>query len=529
MLRIQNIGYDHPDRERLFGGVSMAVSPGEHVSIVGNNGVGKSTFLRILAGELVPTSGTVHIESHPYFIPQHVGQYDELTVEQAMRVGHKLQALRSILAGSVTADLLDAVGDDWDIEERCVDALKSWGLVQLDLRQSLSTLSGGEKSRVFLAGIIVHLPECVLLDEPTNHLDRSGREILYDFVRQFEGTLLVVSHDRALLNLVQTTYELSANGITSFGGNYEFYRNEKNRQISAVLDAVAAKEKFLRKAEETARESHERQLKRNAKGKKQQLKSGTPKIMMNAMRNKAESSTAKMDDIHANKLASLQAELSNIKLRIPNAGMMKIELLRSAATKQRLLFSASGIQVTYGSHHVWENPIDFHLRGKDRIAIHGRNGSGKTTLLNVVMGNVVPTLGEMYRTNAPAVLIDQEYSLIDNKATVYDQVKTFAAVGVADHEIGTCLDRFLFPKGVWDKSCSALSGGERMRLMLCCITLIYQSPELIILDEPTNNLDLKNIEILAGAVRNYRGALLVVSHDDAFLNEIGIESIYEIK
>jgi len=529
MLQIQQLRHCHPDGELLFDRVSMALETGEKASIVGNNGVGKSTLLRMIAGELQPTSGTILTSSKPYLVPQHYGQYDYLTIAQALGVETKLTSLRSILAGTVTDAHIDTLDDDWDVEERCMESLSTWGLFDVDLFQPLSTLSGGEKTRVFLAGLSVVPRDLVLMDEPSNHLDADGRESLYEFIRRFKGSMVVVSHDRKLLNHIDSTHELSRLGIASYGGNYDFYRQQKGIQLAALSEEVAAKERSLIKAKATARDTLDRQLKLNARGKKKQQKSGMPKIVMNTMRNKAENSTARILGTHTNRLESLAKDLQEIKTKLPIQDAMKLALADPEVHKRKLLFESQRIQYSFDDHQVWGEPVDLYVNSGDRIAIKGRNGSGKSTLLQVVLGNLSPTEGNVYRADVTSVHIDQDYSLIQNHLSVYGQAMSFASVGIADHEVRTRLHRFLFAELDWVKPCAALSGGERMRLLLCCISLMDQAPDLIVLDEPTNNLDIQNIEMLTRSLRTFKGAILAVSHDETFLDDIGIERIYELK
>ncbi len=177
---------------------------------------------------------------------------------------------------------------------------------------------------------------------------------------------------------------------------------------------------------------------------------------------------------------------------------------------------------------LWIQNLDFQFTSGERIALKGNNGSGKTTLVKLTLGKIKPACGTIYRAENKAVYIDQEYSLIDNQLKVYDQAVAFNTGMLLEHEIKIRLTRFLFSKEVWDKPCVALSGGEKMRLALCCLTIASQSPDLIILDEPTNNLDIQNIEILSHAISEYRGTLIVVSHDEVFLEEVGIERAIEL-
>jgi len=172
--------------------------------------------------------------------------------------------------------------------------------------------------------------------------------------------------------------------------------------------------------------------------------------------------------------------------------------------------------------------LNFQITSGERIALKGNNGSGKTTLIKLILGNLEPTNGKMYRAANTAIFIDQDYSLLDNKLNVYEQVQQFNTFALEEHEVKIRLNRFLFTKENWDKPCFALSGGERMRLLLCCLTINSKSPELIILDEPTNNLDIQNVEILTAAINQYQGSLIVVSHDEIFLENINIERTIQL-
>lgn len=227
MLILQQLSYLHPNRELLFSTIDLTVNNRDKIALIGNNGAGKSTLLRIIAGELEPHEGKVICDTSPYYIPQLFGQYNELTIAEALRIDTKLAALKEILAGNVTEHNLNVLNDDWTIEERCQEALQYWQLQELDLSQKMTALSGGQKTKVFLAGIHIHQPQLVLLDEPSNHLDTAGRELLYQFIETTNSSLIVVSHDRKLLNLLNTVCELSKWGLTIYGGNYDFYYEQK--------------------------------------------------------------------------------------------------------------------------------------------------------------------------------------------------------------------------------------------------------------------------------------------------------------
>lgn len=528
MLILQNISYTHPNKNLLFDHINLTVNNHDKLALIGNNGSGKSTLLKIISKELQLLSGQLLVSAEPYYVPQIFGQYNHLNIGQALKVENKLNALKEILNGNLSEENYTTLNNDWTIEERCNEALKYWQLSNLDLSQKMETLSGGQKTKVFLAGISIHHPELVLLDEPSNHLDIAGRQILYDFIKSTQNTLIIVSHDRKLLNLLDKVAELSKHGITIYGGNYDFYTDQKQIENNALNQDLQNKEKALRKAKEKERETLERQQKLDSRGKGKKEKAGVARIMMNTLRNNAENSTSKMKAVHAEKVGDIKKELQELRSTLPDIDKMKFGFDNSALHKGKILFNAA--EINYGYHHnsLWKNNLTFQITSGERFVLKGLNGSGKTTLLKIILGKLEPQTGTIYRADNKTVYVDQDYSLIDNQLKVYEQAQQFNASALQEHEIKIRLNRFLFTKDDWDKSCSALSGGEKMRLILCCLTINNKSPDIIILDEPTNNLDIQNIEILTAAINEYQGTLIVVSHDETFLEETKIEQTIQL-
>lgn len=528
MITLQNLAYSHANKAVLFTDINLSIGTHEKIALIGNNGAGKSTLLKLIAGELQPSSGNIFIDGKPYVVPQTYGQYNNLTVSQALGVSEKLYALQQILSGQTDETYFEQLNDDWTIEERCFQALKDWDIDTISLNKKMEALSGGEKTKVFLAGISIHNPEVVLMDEPSNHLDTQARRLLYEFVSTAKRTLIVVSHDRQLLNLFDRMCELSHNGISTYGGNYDFYQSQKEIENKALSHDIHAKEKALRKAKEKERETIVRQQKLDARGKGKQEKSGVARIMMNTLKNNAENSTAKLRGAHAEKIENLGKDLQDLRASVNSLEQMRFMFSDSDLHKGKLLIEALGINYRYGEEFLLEKPIDFEIISGDRVAVKGENGSGKTTLIQLMRQVLKPSVGKLQSGIQNALYIDQDYSLINNKLSVYEQVIQFNEVSPEEHIVKTQLHRFLFERDSWDLTCSVLSGGERLKLLLCCISLSGKAPELIILDEPTNNLDIQNIEILTKACNQYNGTLIVVSHDQTFLDEININKIISI-
>ena len=536
-ISIQQISYIHPDKEVLFSDLNFAISKGQKLGLVGNNGCGKSTLLQIIAGQLSPSSGVIVRPDDLYYIPQHFGQYDSLTIAQALRIERKQQALHAILSGDASNENFVVLDDDWNIEERSIAALDLWGLGQFTLSYPMNLLSGGEKTRVFLAGMDIHHPSVVLMDEPTNHLDSSGRQRLYDWVEKCHSTLLVVSHDRTLLNLLPEICELEKHQINYYGGNYEFYKEQKTLMQEALQQRIEEKEKALRIARKVARETVERRDKQNVLGEKNNIKKGVPRIVLNALQGKSEKSTSKLNSTHQEKAEKLTGERNQLRSSLSPTATLKTDFNSSSLHTGKILVTAK--EINFGYHpnsdssdiqdnndfkqQLWQTPISFQLKSGDRLRIEGANGSGKTTLLKLITGQLQPQKGNLTRMEFTYVYLNQEYSIIDDRNSILEQAYAFNNRNLPEHEIKIILNRYLFPASEWDKSCRKLSGGEKMRLAFCCLMISNNTPDMFILDEPTNNLDIQSIEIITATIKNYTGTVIAISHDDYFIQEIGIE------
>lgn len=536
-ISIQQISYIHPDKEVLFSDLNFAISKGQKLGLVGNNGCGKSTLLQIIAGQLSPSSGVIVRPDDLYYIPQHFGQYDSLTIAQALQIERKQQALHAILSGDASNENFVILDDDWNIEERSIAALDLWGLGQFTLSYPMNLLSGGEKTRVFLAGMDIHHPSVVLMDEPTNHLDSSGRQRLYDWVEKYRSTLLVVSHDRTLLNLLPEICELEKHQINYYGGNYEFYKEQKTLMQEALQQRIEEKEKALRIARKVAHETAERRDKQNVRGEKSNIKKGVPRIVLNALQGKSEKSTSKLTGVHQEKAEKLTNERNQLRGSLSPTAALKTDFNSSSLHTGKILVTAKEINFSYHSNSInndiqensiskqqlWQAPVSFQLKSGDRLRIEGANGSGKTTLLKLITGQLQPQEGTLTRTDFSYVYLNQEYSIIDDRNSILEQAYAFNSRNLPEHEIKIILNRYLFPASEWDKSCRKLSGGEKMRLAFCCLMISNNTPDMFILDEPTNNLDIQSIEIITATIKNYAGTVIAISHDNYFIQEIGVE------
>jgi ATPase subunit of ABC transporter with duplicated ATPase domains len=519
---LQNISYLHPNKNLLFKNISFTVECQKKATLIGNNGSGKSTLLNIIAGNLSPSSGSINTSSGIYYIPQQLHLYANKSVGEVLQVANKLKALKQILRGNLSENNWNLLDDDWDIEERCLESLSFWDIKNISFDEKMDNLSGGEKTKIFLAGLLLHNPGIVLFDEPTNHLDTTSRKKLYKYISSSNATLLIVSHDRYLLDLIDHTIELTKDGAVQFGGNYSFYKKQKEIEEKALRQHIEEKEKGLKKAKKTEHDALERKQRLDSRGKGKHLKMNTPRSMFQKLKNNAENSSSRLKEIHAMKINKISEELSQLRMKRSSNNAMKVNFENSILHTGKMLITAENINFCYSPKPIWASPKSFQIRSGERIQLIGENGSGKSTMIKLLLGKLPLHTGKIICSDINHVYIDQDYSLINNRLTIYELAQSYNNDGLLEHEIKVRLNRFLFHRDFWDRPCQILSGGEKMRLILCCLMISNKSPDLFVLDEPTNNLDIENIEILTSVIKDYSGTLLVVSHDVHFIEEINI-------
>lgn len=524
---LHDITYYHNDRTLLFEHLHCSIESGRHVNLIGNNGAGKSTLLQIMAGRLAPSGGSVVTSVRPYYVPQQLAWLQQQTVAEALHVDAKIKALHAILRGETNESHFETLADEWDIEERVLKALADWQLEHVQPSQPVRLLSGGEQTRVMLAGMELHVPPVVLLDEPTNHLDIRGRQQLYRFIEKYKGTLVVVSHDRSLLQLNDTTLALANGRLELYGGNYEFYKARREEQLNALQQDIHHREKELKLAKKQAQLSKERQQRQEGRDR-DKGQGGIPKIFANTLRNNSELSAAKLQAVHAEKVGGMAKDLQQQREVLGKEQLLQLRFPDSLLHRGKKLVHAVGVNFSYDEKDLWPEPLDFQVNSGDRMAIRGANGAGKTTLLKLIMGILLPTKGILERASCEIIYLDQQYSFIDAEKTVVEQLEQFNRQHLEPAALKTLLVQYQLGVGLWDKKCAQLSGGEKMKLTICCLYVSNMHPDIIVLDEPGNNLDISSLEVFVHALKGYKGTLLLVSHDATLAGELGMETFIEL-
>ncbi|WP_030348683.1 ABC-F family ATP-binding cassette domain-containing protein [Streptomyces sp. NRRL S-1022] len=514
-LTAHSLSFAWPDGTAVLDGLDVSFGPGR-TGLVGVNGSGKSTLLKLLAGELVPADGTVRAAGEIGHLPQNVTLDTGLRVDQALGIAGQRAALHAIEAGDVAEEHFETLGDDWDVEERALATLGELGLGHIGLDRTAGEVSGGESVLLRLAALLLRRPDVLLLDEPTNNLDLYARRRLYQAVASWPGVLVVVSHDRELLDLVDQIAELHSGEVTWYGGNFSAYEAALAVEQEAAERMVRAAEADVRKQRRELADAQVKLARRKRYGQKMWDSKREPKIVMGARKRAAQESAGKHRIMHQERLAEARERLGEAVEAVRDDDEIRVELPYTAVPPGRQVLTLENLETA--CHARVRGVLD--LRGPERIALVGRNGSGKTTLLRTVAGELAPLAGTV-TAHVPLRFLPQRLDVLDDALSVAENVARFAP-GATGNRIRARLARFLFRGARADQEAGTLSGGERFRAALAALMLAEPAPQLLLLDEPTNNLDMASVRQLTTALESYEGALIVAGHDLPFLESIGI-------
>ncbi len=515
-LILDSISLATPDGRPLFDGLTLALGR-ERTGIVGRNGCGKSTLLRLIAGDIEPAGGSRQRIGSIGMLAQLADE--RLTAGEALGVADDLVRLRRLERGDGSLD--DATEADWTLEARLHTALIETGLPHLALDRPIASLSGGERTRVALARLLIEAPDLLLLDEPTNNLDADGREAVAQLLERWQGGVLVASHDRALLERVDRIVELTPIGIAIFGGAWSAFAEARDAARARAEANLSRASDALRNTERAVQKAKEKKARRDKAARAWRASGSQARILMDAEKQRAENSGAResrlADRLIGDRTEALEAASARVEILTPLA----IDLPKTSLPGSRELIAFKDVMIGFPNRHLF-GPLSFAVRGPERIAIRGANGSGKTTLFRLVTGELKASRGDASRLTDRIAVLDQHVGLLNPAASILDNLRRLNPELTAN-EAHAALARFAFRNRAALQVAGTLSGGERLRAGMACVFARPLPPFLLLLDEPTNHLDLASIEELEHALRTFDGALMVVSHDQAFLQAIGIE------
>ncbi|MEV4359800.1 ABC-F family ATP-binding cassette domain-containing protein [Nonomuraea sp. NPDC049625] len=518
-----SLSFSWPDDTPVFSDLSFTVGGGR-TGLVAPNGAGKSTLLKLIAGEYRPGGGSVSVSGLLGYLPQSLPLTGDLTVAEVLGIAPVIAALDAIESGDASEEHFTTIGNDWDIEERTRAQLDRLGLGDLVFDRTLRTLSGGQVVSLGLAAQLLRRPDVLLLDEPTNNLDLAARRRLYDVLGDWNGCLLVVSHDRALLDRMDRIAELDRGEVRFYGGDFTAYEEAVRGEQEAAERNVRSAEQELKREKREMQQARERADRRASNAARNLKSAGLPRIFAGNMKRGAQESAGRAGQMHAARVSDAKARLDEAGRALRDDQKITLELPGTNVPAGRTVFHGEHLQ----ARGLFAEPgVDLTVRGPERIALTGPNGAGKSTLLRLISGDLAPDGGTTRRADGRVAYLSQRLDLLDVERTVAENLAAFAP-RMPEAERMNLLARFLFRGARAHLPVGVLSGGERLRATLACVLCADPAPQLLLLDEPTNNLDLVSVGQLESALGSYEGAFVVVSHDERFLAEIGVERRLEL-
>lgn len=481
-------------------------------------------MLRLIAGLDAPAEGSVALAGRVGWLDQRGDPDPGEVVAETLGVADSLAVIDRILAGEGTDADLEAA--DWTLESRIGTALADVGLPGLALERATASLSGGEQTRLRLAALLLEEPDLLVLDEPTNNLDAEGRQAILDLLGRWKGGAVVVSHDRALLRRMDRIVELSGLGVEVYGGGYDLYAERKAAERAAAERNLEDAERAVDQVARENQRALEKKARRDRAGRAYAMKDIEPRIYLSAQAERAENSGARENHLAERKTADAETALATARERVERLRTLAIPMPSTglAAGKAVLALDEAGWSTPEGRPIL--KPVNLRLTGPERVAVTGPNGSGKTTLLKLISGAIEPTSGRVARP-VEATVLDQHAAILRPDETLleaFQRLNPDASVNAAQ----AGLARFLFRNKAAQRIVGTLSGGERLRAALACV-MGSRPPQLLLLDEPTNHLDLDSITAVEAALQAYDGTLIVVSHDEDFLEAIGVERRIDLR
>lgn len=514
-LTLEGVSHILPDGRTLFSDLNETFDQ-RRTGLVGRNGVGKSVLARILAGQLQPSAGRCLRSGSVHYLAQQLSHPADATVASLAGTRPTLEALCRIEAGGTDPADFDMVGERWDIRKRLRNALDRHGLGHLDIHAPADTLSGGEAMRLALIGALLSDADYLILDEPSNHLDRQQRHTLIDQLELWPGGLLVISHDRQLLETMERIVELSPLGLRAYGGNYSFHAEAKAHERDGALRHLEQRKLERRRETQTMQEQHERQARRQARGNRHGKESNQARILLDRQKERSESSAGKLRQQQTVARQALDQQVREAALQVQKDEAVILHAPPVANAAQRRVAELEDVDLPFVPQAM--RRISIRLDGQQRVGVIGPNGCGKSTLLRLLAGQLDPLAGTR-KPMSEAVYLDQRLTNLVPGKTVLEQMQA-VNMEASEGDLRMRLAQLDLDTQKITLPSELLSGGERLKAALALVLYADPPARLLLLDEPGNHLDLPSTHALEAMLCSYQGALVVVSHDDVFLSKL---------
>ncbi len=511
ILTASNLSKSYPTKD-IFTNVSFKIEKGDKVGLIGINGAGKSTLFKILMGENEKDSGEVYIPNNVKVgyleqilsIDYHISIYDYCmkVFDDIIDIEANLRKIEQKLANpDLKPDQMDNLlaehsklfekfeeKNGYAIKSELEGTLKAMGFSDEDFDKDIINLSGGQKARVELAYLLLEKPDLILLDEPTNHLDIGAIRFLENFIKNYSGSVIVISHDRYFLdNTVNRIFLLENGGLTTYNGDYTTFVKKRKKDLEVRMHQYKNQQKEIDRQEE----------------------------IIDRLKNQG-GSKRKRGISQSRSRQKLLDKMERIEMPETIQNSMKLKFTPRIQSGEDVL-KVESLEKSFADKKIFEN-ISFNLYRNERTAIIGENGVGKTTLFRIIMGQEMPSAGKVKVGQSVNIgYFDQEQKSLKLSNTIFEEISQTYPM-MTNFEIRSYLAKFMFYGDDVDREIAELSGGERARISL--LKLMISDTNFILMDEPTNHLDIDSKEILEDAILDYEGTMLIISHDRYFLNKI---------
>lgn len=513
VLTASNLAKSYPLKD-IFSSISFRIEKGDKAGLIGANGAGKTTLFNILTGELSPDSGEIYIanDTKVGYLKQILSLDTDMTIyefvlgafKNLLAIEREMRELERQMAIEEDPDRLDTImkayteksenfadNNGYAIKSEIEGTLTAMGFSKEDFNKNISELSGGQKARVELSHLILEKPDLILLDEPTNHLDIGAIRFLENFVKNYKGSVIVISHDRYFLdNTVNKIFMMENGRLESYDGNYTTFMAKRKKDLEVRLHQYKSQQKEIERQEEII----DRLKNLGGSKRKRGISQSRSRQKLLDKMERIEKPVELRDSMHLKFTPRIQSGVDVLRVK--------------------------DLEKSYGAEEIFSN-ISFDLYRKERCAIIGENGVGKTTLFRIIMGEESKNGGDLRIGQSVNIgYFDQEQKSLDLANTIFEEIsRTYPML--TNYEIRSYLAKFMFYEDDIDRTVGELSGGERARISL--LKLMISDTNFILMDEPTNHLDIDSKEILEDAILDYEGTVLIISHDRYFLNKIAVK------